>query len=191
MSYGMSRAACSIHQKVNDLTCTQCLNAGLTGAAGIGKSWRKGLHFLGVLVLVNVALVSPGIYAMEPVYTPWYSDTAIKGYDVVAYFTEGRAVKGEQRFQFRWRDANWLFASAAHLDAFMVDPERFTPQYGGFCAFGVAEGHAIGVDPEQFTVHNGKLYLNFNASVNRKWREHMENYISTADEKWPEMVQQW
>lgn len=143
------------------------------------------------VLLLQVTLHSAVVIAAEPVYTPWYSNKAIKGYDAVAYFTQGIAVKGDKNFTFRWREADWYFASAEHRDMFMLDPEKFAPQYGGFYAYGIAEGHKVGVDPEQFTVYEGKLYLNFNASVNRKWRKRMLEYIESADQEWSEMVQQW
>src|SRR5260221_12384776 len=67
---------------------------------------------------------------------------AIKGYDTVAYFEQSQAVKGSPKFEYTWNGAKWLFATAAHRDAFAKDPTRYAPQYGGNLAFGVGRGHA-------------------------------------------------
>src|SRR5262245_55123444 len=86
---------------------------------------------------------------------------AIKGYDTVAYFTERRAVKGSEEFEYKWLDARWLFASAKNRDLFTVDPERYAPQYGGFCSGAMAFGAIVVGNPEAWAIVDGKLYLNY------------------------------
>src|SRR5512138_2435084 len=79
------------------------------------------------------------------------TDTAINGYDAVAYFTVGKPVMGKETFVLDWMGAKWKFASQANLDSFKANPEKYAPQYGGYCAFGVAQGYLVKVEPEQFT----------------------------------------
>lgn len=86
---------------------------------------------------------------------------AIKGYDTVAYFTDGKAVKGSEEFEYEWLEARWRFASAEHRDLFAADPERYAPQYGGFCADAMAFGDTVAGNPEAWAIIEGKLYLNY------------------------------
>src|ERR1700722_5985188 len=82
---------------------------------------------------------------------------AIKGYDPVAYFPDGKPIKGSAEFTFAYKDAVFEFASAEHQRLFAADPERYAPQFGGFCAFGTAQGHKADIDPAAFTIRDGKL----------------------------------
>ncbi len=110
---------------------------------------------------------------------------AIRGYDPVAYFTEGRPVAGSPAHTWRWRGATWYFASAANRDRFRQDPERWAPQYGGYCAYGVSQGYAVKIEPDQWSVVDGKLYLNYSRSVQRRWKQDIPGYIRAADRRWP------
>ncbi len=112
---------------------------------------------------------------------------AVHGYDVVAYFTDGRPVRGTTAFVHRWRDAEWRFATAAHRDAFAADPERYAPQYGGFCAYGVAQGAQVDVDPTAWRIVDGRLYLNIDHSVQRRWQQDIAGYIRQGDANWSRM----
>jgi YHS domain-containing protein len=110
---------------------------------------------------------------------------AIKGYDPVAYFTEGKPVKGTSLNQHAWNGATWLFASADHRDAFAAAPEKYAPRYGGFCAYGVAQGYKVEIDPEAWSTVDGALYLNYSPSVKRDWAKDPKGYIAKADAAWP------
>jgi YHS domain-containing protein len=110
---------------------------------------------------------------------------AIAGYDVVIYFTESRAVKGDTDHAIMWRGATWLFASNETMDAFEMDPHSYAPQYGGYCAYAVAQGQTAPSDPEIFTIRDGKLYLNNNAQVRDVWSGDADANISAADQNWP------
>ena len=112
---------------------------------------------------------------------------AIKGYDAVAYFEDGRPVKGDAAYQFQWNGATWRFSSADHREAFKKDPERYAPQYGGFCAYGVSEGHTAPVDPEAWSIVGGKLYLNYDKKVREDWKKDADAKIRKADRNWPEL----
>src|SRR5271165_7034115 len=86
-------------------------------------------------------------------------DGAIRGYDPVAYFKENKAVKGDKKFSFSWNAADWYFSNQKNLELFKTDPEMYAPQYGGYCAYGLADGHKAPTDPQAWTITDGKLYL--------------------------------
>lgn len=110
---------------------------------------------------------------------------ALDGYDVVAYFAGGAPAKGSSRFAHRWQGATWHFASEARRDAFAQSPERYAPQFGGFCAYGVSRGYAVDIDPEAWAIVDGRLYLNYSKRVQRAWNEDRPGYIAKADANWP------
>jgi YHS domain-containing protein len=120
-------------------------------------------------------------------YNSTYANLGIKGYDPVAYFKVGRSVKGSDRHSADYGGVTWHFASAENRDAFKASPAAYAPQYGGFCSWGVAEkGRLFDVDPENgWTIHDGKLYLNFNADINRTLRSRAASFVQAADRKWP------
>jgi hypothetical protein len=111
---------------------------------------------------------------------------AIGGYDPVAYFTQSKAVPGTLEYQTVWHDARWQFASKQDLDLFTANPEKYAPQYDGHCAMGVAyeNGHKDTVDPEAFTIVNGKLYINHTKYWTTVWRKNEAENISRADKNW-------
>jgi len=138
-----------------------------------------------LLVSLSTMLATTNAFAVDPVYTSRFSNNAIKGYDTVAYFTQGEAIEGKKEFSTEYMGANWLFSSQEHLDLFVANPEKYAPQYGGYCAYAVAKNSTASIQPDQFTVHEGKLYLNYNKKVNQKWLQDKENFISQADSNWP------
>jgi len=139
-------------------------------------------------VILFMTLISAQAFALDPVYTSLFSNKAIKGYDTVAYFTENRAVEGKAEFSTEYKQAEWLFSSQENLDLFIANPEKYEPQYGGYCAYAVSKGSTASIKPELFTIHDGKLYLNYNKSINDKWQAEKEGYIAEADKNWPELV---
>ena len=118
------------------------------------------------------------------------SDTAILGYDTVAYFTEGKPVKGSDGFVTTWMGAKWKFASQAHLDLFKAAPEKYAPQYGGYCAYGVAVDNLVSIEADKFKVLDGKLYLNYDADVQQKWLKNPTGFIKAADSKFLMLLKQ-
>ena len=90
---------------------------------------------------------------------------ALKGYDVVAYFTEQRPVPGSEAFTHQWMGATWRFSSAQNRDQFAAEPERFAPQFGGYCAWAVSNNYTAPVDVTAWKIVDGKLYLNYNRKV--------------------------
>lgn len=110
---------------------------------------------------------------------------AIGGYDPVAYFTQGRARRGANMHYVDWKDARWLFLSAAHREAFLADPDRYAPRYGGWCAYGMAQGYKAPIDPEAWTIVEDRLYLNYSKSVRRTWLGDVPGFLAKADAHWP------
>jgi YHS domain-containing protein len=113
---------------------------------------------------------------------------AIKGYDPVAYFTQNRPVQGSAEFEYPWNGAKWRFATAQHSELFIADPEKYAPRYGGYCAYAVSQGKTADIDPNAWTVFEGRLYLNLNKEVQGLWEKDMKDYIRKADENWPRML---
>lgn len=134
--------------------------------------------------------LAPGIALAkeDPIYTRAFSNAAAGGYDVTAYFTESRARKGKAKFTTEYMGAKWSFASRENLERFAADPEKYAPQYGGYCAWAVSQGSTASGDPLQWTVHNDKLYLNYNKKINERWARDKDALIVTGDMKWPEVL---
>ena len=86
---------------------------------------------------------------------------AIRGYDTVAYFTKNKPVKGNPEFQYEWKHGTWFFSSQENLELFKASPEKYAPQYGGYCAYAIAIDQLVPIDPTQFTILDNKLYLNY------------------------------
>ena len=112
---------------------------------------------------------------------------AIDGYDPVAYFTDGAAKRGSPDITTEWNGAMWRFTSTAHRDAFMENPEKYAPQFGGFCALGMAHGGDVPTNPEAWTIWEDKLYLNMIKEVSITWRYNPDKLIERADLKWAAM----
>lgn len=112
---------------------------------------------------------------------------AVKGYDVVAYFDQNAAVKGSPQFTHSWMGAKWQFASAASRDKFAAAPEKFAPQYGGYCAWAVGHGYTADTDPEAWRIVDGKLYLNYDKGVQKKWDPDREEWIKKGNGNWPKL----
>lgn len=114
-------------------------------------------------------------------------DGAIRGYDPVAYFVEGKPVKGSPQYTHNWMGAQWRFASAANRDAFSADPGKYAPQYGGYCAWAVSQGYTAEVDPDAWAVEGGKLYLNYSKGVQATWAKDVPGNILKGDRNWLEL----
>ncbi len=118
----------------------------------------------------------------------FFGNKAVEGYDVVAYFTESKAVKGKKKFTYHYKDANWLFSSKENLELFKKDPQAYEPQYGGYCAWGVAaKSKKYDIEGEQWSIIDGKLYLNYSKSVKEKWEKDIPGFIKQADKSWPKI----
>ena len=138
-----------------------------------------------ILALAFTVLASFTLFAQQSVFVK--SGIAINGYDPVAYFKEGKPVIGNEKFSFKWKDANWLFSNQENLDSFKLNPLKFAPQYGGYCAYGMSEGHKASTEPDAWTIVNGKLYLNYNTKVKEVWKKDQSKRIEDADKNWGEL----
>ena len=141
------------------------------------------------LMVVSMFAISLASHAAEdPIYTSLFSNKAAGGYDVTAYFSESKPVKGNKKFSTEYMGAQWLFASKDNLDKFVADPEKFAPQYGGYCSWAAAQGSIASGDPEHWEVYNGKLYLNYNKDIHQRWMADKDNFITKGDSNWPAIL---
>lgn len=140
---------------------------------------------LGSMALAPV-LATPAL-AREPQF---YSENgiAIDGSDTVAYFAGNGPVAGQSAFSVMWQGAEWRFANAENLAAFEADPESFAPQFGGYCAYAVSKGYTASTVPEAWTLHDGKLYLNFSKRIQRRWERDIPGNIAKGNENWPSVL---
>ena len=111
----------------------------------------------------------------------------LAGHDVVAYFTQGRHAPGLLRIKSVYQGVTFRFATEQHKALFDANPVKYLPQYGGYCAFGLARGYKAVIDPAAFTIACGKLYLNYNASIQSQWLRQRDSDISRADALWPKV----
>ena len=163
---------------------SRTLATGLTCRAAMASA----LAVAGMLFGTAASAAEPPINTLKNSLFGGRTDTAINGYDTVAYFTVGKPVKGQDTLATEWMGAKWKFSTQAHLDLFKANPEKYAPQYGGYCAYGVVQGNLVKVEPDQFTVRDGKLYLNFDADIQAKWLKDPDGFIKTADAKFPALL---
>ncbi|WOG26694.1 YHS domain-containing (seleno)protein [Endozoicomonas sp. 8E] len=140
------------------------------------------------LIMALTLIFSMQAMAEDEIYTGLFSDKAVSGYDPVAYFTEGKPVKGSDKFSTRYKGAAWYFSSEENKNLFLESPEKYAPQYGGYCAWAVAHGKTASADPRQWNIEDGKLYLNYNGSVQKKWLKDKKKLINEADDNWPKVI---
>jgi YHS domain-containing protein len=137
--------------------------------------------FLVALVFVTSVTASYGqssqVYKTE--------EGAISGYDPVAYFKEGKPVPGVKEHTVAWNGANWYFSSKENKALFEKSPQQYAPQYGGYCAYGTADGHKAPTEPDAWSIVNGKLYLNYDKKIQTEWKKDQAGYIKQADKNWP------
>lgn len=147
----------------------------------------KNIRALFVITLTLLFLAA-NVRAGELVNTAGASGIALSGYDAVAFFTDHKPVNGDAAIAAKHQGATYLFASKEHRDVFQAAPEKYLPQYGGYCAFGVSVGALFPVDINTWQVRNGKLYLNLNPDILKSFNEDFENNLSKADKNWPGLV---
>jgi enamine deaminase RidA (YjgF/YER057c/UK114 family) len=134
-----------------------------------------------------ITLLGPKAWAEE-------ARLSISGYDPVAYFTDGKPVPGVSDFEYVWHDARWRFASAAHRGLFVANPERYAPQYDGYCAMGASldkgAAHKDTVDPNAWAIVDGKLYLTHTPRSLARWQQNAAENIKRADDQWSNVEHQ-
>jgi YHS domain-containing protein len=148
---------------------------------------RRAAHELSLTLVLLLAAASPAA-AISPVNKTIFGGVAIDGYDPVAYFLDGKPVEGSKRWSEEWNGATWRFASAAHRDLFAAAPEKYAPQYGGYCAWAVGHGYTAGIDPDAWSIRDGKLYLNYDLEIREQWLADAPGWIAKGDVNWPEVA---
>lgn len=156
---------------------------GLLGFTGV-DAWYYLAN--GAAVLLVVGLHKPEKASARDAA---FKRAALAGYDPVAYFTEGRATKGRIEHNSHHAGKQYFFASDAHRQMFERDPERFLPQFAGYCAYGVAMGQLFDVDPRTGQVIDDKLYLNLNRKILSEFNQDARSYINQANDNWPAVAQ--
>ena len=142
-----------------------------------------------VLALAVAIGVASAAHAIDPIYTGFFSNLAVGGYDPVAYFAAGMAEKGSSELTYEWMGATWQFASVQNRELFHANPDKYAPEYGGYCAYAVANGATASGDPEVWKVVDGKLYLNVSKSIQIEWEKDTPGYIRSADSNWPRVLE--
>lgn len=137
--------------------------------------------------VASTLLMSSLTYAADIDANADINDVAIKGYDPVSYFTDSKPVKGSTEYTATYKNAIYQFSSADHRDLFRENPEKYAPQFGGFCAFGVTKERKFDTDPTAWKITDGKLYLNLNKNVQKLWLKDVPGHIASADDIWPEI----
>ncbi len=150
------------------------------------KMTHNGLNFFAAFILiVGVLLAFSSAEAVTPINNS--PGATLKGYDAVAYFTEGKPVKGNKRYEYDWMGAKWHFSSAENRDLFAKNPGQYAPKYGGYCAYAVSQGVTADIDPMAWKIVDGNLYLNLSQAVARIWSKDIPGYIAKADKNWPKL----
>ena len=140
---------------------------------------------------MSLACLHPAFASEPAIFTTTLGEkagVAVGGYDTVSYFQNGDPQLGKTEFATSWQGVSWRFANAANLAAFQANPEKYAPQYGGYCADGVAAGDAASSNPLAWTIVRGKLYLNSSTYVRKTWLSNVEGKISKADANWPAVL---
>ncbi len=138
------------------------------------------------ILLALMFLWGGNVVAGDAVYTSFFNNNAISGYDTVAYFSKDKPVKGSKKYSTTYMQAKWLFSSADNLQKFKQNPKKYAPQYGGFCAWAVAvKNDRASGDPQRWNIVKGKLYLNYDRDIQDKWQKNIPQFIEQADKNWP------
>lgn len=135
-------------------------------------------------LVTSALLVSSYSFAANIEVNANNNDVAIQGYDTVSYFTKGAPTKGSDEYTAAYNGAIYHFASAGNRDTFKANPGKYAPQYGGFCAMGVALNQKFDTDPTAWYISEDKLYLNLNKNVQKKWLTNVPGFIETAQVNW-------
>jgi len=140
--------------------------------------------FIKSTLVTSALLVSSVSFAANIEVNANSNDIAIKGYDTVSYFTKGAPVKGSEQYTAAYNGAIYQFSSADNRDLFKASPSKYAPQYGGFCAMGVAMNQKFDTDPTAWHIRGDRLYLNLNKDVQSKWLTDVPGYLETAQGNW-------
>ena len=139
---------------------------------------RQALALVALVSLVSAASAASTVYGAT-------KGPAVGGFDVVSYFTEGVPQAGDARYTHDWNGATWRFTSVAHRDLFAAEPERYAPQYGGYCSFAMSNDEFAPGDAKRWRIVDDKLYLNANLIALKLWERNIPGRVQDADGYWP------
>jgi len=139
------------------------------------------MHLLTLFLLLGILTHAQ----KSPVFAP--GGKAIRGYDPVAFFNQSKPIMGSDSLSYTWQDVTWMFATKENKELFQATPEKYAPQYGGYCAYGTSQGHKAPTQVDTWTVLDGKLYFNYNKKVQESWNKNQQALIRKADQAWPEI----
>jgi len=156
--------------------------------SGIYSLLRRTFQLLSLLAIF---VFSQSLYAdsKQPLYSTRFSNLALNGYDAVAYFTDHGAYKGKKEFQYEWKGAKWRFYSQENMDKFVLDPQSYEPQFGGYCSYAMGLGQKASSDPTQYSIVDGKLYMNYSSKTKILWEGDLANMIDSGRENWDELIE--
>jgi len=133
-------------------------------------------------------MITVAVAAAKPAINTSQDRLALRGYDAVAYLTDGKPVKGVAAYEYQGHAALWRFASADHRDRFFKEPERYAPEFGGYCAYAVSRGYTADGDPQVWRVVNMRLYLNYSSQAQRLWEQDVPGNIAKGRQNWPHVL---
>ena len=152
---------------------------------------KKKFFTLVIVILIATPLIFLGINKVAPVSWNIWGDVnstngiAIKGYDPVAYFRLDKAIPGNSSLTTHWKDTTWQFSAPEHQSLFEENPEKYAPQFGGYCATAISIGMTADVDPNSWHIENGELYLFFNDEAKHDYIAGINNgIIQQSEQKW-------
>lgn len=153
-----------------------------------GNYSRRGvLRLVGVGLAAATATMISARAARARIFTGFIEGTAVGGYDAVTYHTTGVATPGSEEITLSYEGATWRFASVENRDLFEANPEAYAPEYGGHCAWAMAQGYLAQGDPEVWRIVDGRLFLNASQGINRRWLRDIPGFIAQADANWPSL----
>ncbi|MFT6925675.1 MAG: YHS domain-containing protein [Psychromonas sp.] len=143
---------------------------------------------ISIKILLLLSIFScRSVLAVDQVYTGYFSHKAISGFDAVAFFSEQKPLKGSAKFSLEYKGADWYFSSQHNLEQFKKNPDYFAPQYGGYCAWAMAENKIAPGKPPFWTIYQDKLYLNYDQDIQDLWLADKDNFIKKAAESWAKL----
>jgi YHS domain-containing protein len=140
-------------------------------------------------IILTLILLSVTAQAQKRLVNTDKQGLALKGHDPVAFFTQGRPVLGDYRYESNYNGTRYRFASAENKKLFDTDPARYVPQFGGFCAYGVSRGYAVDVELDAFQIVDGRLLMQYDKSVRDRFNQDTEGNLKRADANWPKVVE--
>lgn len=150
--------------------------------------WKTFFKSLILIVGLGVFASLPAHAKDDQIYTSWRNNLAVGGYDTVSYH-QGSPLKGSANITTHWNGAVWQFANRTNLETFIEAPETYAPAYGGYCAWAVANEKLAKGSPEQWSLKDGRLYLNYNAKIKKRWSTDQDKFIENGDKFWPSILE--